>query len=108
MSISAALVSLHHQPTGVSGGSFGMCTWSRLLDFFDFLKKISNIFDPQTFRNRFPAGPYTYFPAVLILGQGRTVVARSILCTIGLPLSHRKVSLPDAQVGEPFTQVSGI
>ena len=33
-----------------------------------------------------------YFPAVLILGQGRTLVPRGILRTIGLPLSHRRVS----------------
>ena len=31
---------------------------------------------------------YFYFPDVLILGQGRTLVPRGILRTKGLPLSH--------------------
>jgi len=46
VSIDAALVTLRHHITGVSGGGFGMRTWSWLLDFL-----ISNILNPQTFRN---------------------------------------------------------
>ena len=76
---------------------FGMCTWSRLLKYFLFSVLGINCL----------LGLIFYFPDVLILGQGRTLVSRGILHTIGLPLSHGKVSPTSGMCwGKPFTQVS--